>query len=177
VNIVLVGFSGSGKTTVGKEICKITGMDYIDTDVLIERKLSLKIEDIFRYYGHRYFRYIEREVIKNLLNMENKVIGTGGGAFINPTNILNLKSLGIVFFLNATLEKILTDDVLSSRPLLKNEDMYKIQKLYESRLVFYREADFEINIDDKSPNIVAKEIINIFCSYKNRYDNIKESFK
>jgi len=95
VNIVLVGFSGSGKTTIGKEIYKLTGMDYIDTDVLIERRLCLKIEHIFQYYGHRYFRYIEREVIKGLHNMENKVISTGGGASasLNVTPLARMSSV------------------------------------------------------------------------------------
>ena len=176
MNIVLVGFSGSGKTTIGKEIYKLTGMDYIDTDVLIERRLCLKIEHIFQYYGHRYFRYIEREVIKGLHNMENKVISTGGGAFIDPINILSLKGMGIVFFLNASLDKILTNDIVADRPLLKNEDLKIIKKLYESRLAYYKQADIEINIDDKSPYIIAREIINIFCSYRKNYGNIKESF-
>ncbi|WP_372995285.1 shikimate kinase [Lutispora sp.] len=176
MNIILIGFSGCGKTTVGKEISNITGMDFVDTDVLIERKLSLKIEDIFTYYGQRYFRFVEREVIKELHFLQNKVISTGGGAFLDPINIRNLKAIGMVFFLNASVDTILRKGIPPNRPLLKDEERSMIEKLYNRRMAFYKQADIELIVDDKTPSIIAKEIINIFCSYRKNYDNIKESF-
>jgi len=176
VNIILIGFSGCGKTTVGKEISNMTGMDFVDTDLLIEIKLSLKIPDIFAYYGQRYFRFVERMVIDELLFSQNKVISAGGGAFIDPVNIRNLKEIGKVYFLNASLDKILREGIPPDRPLLKDEERSMIEKLYYSRLPFYKQADFEIIIDDKTPSVIAQEIINTYCSYRKNYDNIKESF-
>lgn len=151
-------------------------MAFIDSDVLIERRLGLIIQDVFNYYGQRYFRYVEREIIKELRFIENTVISTGGGAFINRDNIDILRSIGIVFFLNASMNTILREGIPADRPLLRNEDRIMIERLYNSRIPFYRKADFELNIDNKTPYVIAKEIINIFCSYRKNYDNIKESF-
>lgn len=176
MNIILIGFSGCGKTTVGKEISNITDMEFVDTDILIQRRLSLKIQDIFAYYGQKYFRFIEKVVIQELLVSQNKVISTGGGAFIDPVNIINLKEMGKVFFLNASLDAILREGIPPDRPLLKDEDRNMIEKLYCRRMPFYKQADFEIIVDGKTPSVIAKEIINIYCSYRKNYDNIKESF-
>lgn len=159
MNIILVGFSGSGKTTVGQELSKITGMGFLDTDKLIERKLCLSVEDIFIYYGQRFFRLIERTVIGELLHEDNKVISVGGGAFVDPSNINNLKKAGKVIFLNASLDEILGNGVPAHRPLLKGESREAIEKLYESRLPFYKMADLEINVEGKTPKDTAIEIM------------------
>jgi len=176
VNIILVGFSGAGKTTVGREISKLANMGFIDTDTLIERRSGLIIQDIFKYYGQRYFRYVEKEIINELRFTKNKVISTGGGAFISKNNIENLKATGVVFFLNASMDTILREGTPANRPLLVNEDRIMIEKLYNSRMPFYKKADYELYIDNKTPYTIAKEIINIFCSYRKNYGNIKESF-
>lgn len=158
MNIVLIGFSGSGKTTVGQELSQITGKGFLDTDILIERRLGLKIEDIFTYYGQRFFRYIEREVVKDLLLVEDKVISAGGGAFIDPMNIKNLKAAGVVVFLNEPIDAILDKGIPPHRPLLKDENRETIVRLYESRLPFYKQADMDIITDGKTAVETAEQI-------------------
>jgi len=159
VNFILTGFSGCGKSTVGRELANIMKMSLIDTDILIERKLCLSISDIFACYGQRFFRFTEREVIKELLFENNRIISIGGGAFVDPLNIKNLKSIGIVFFLNASIDTIMKNAEVSSRPLLKGENKEMIRTLYESRIPYYKQADYEIIVDGKTPNDIANQII------------------
>lgn len=158
MNIILTGFCGIGKTSVGQELSKITGMGFLDTDILIERKLCLNVENIFIYYGQRFFRYIEREVVKDLPYAEDQVISVGGGAFIDSMNIKNLKAAGLVIFLNGSIDTILSKGIPSHRPLLKGENKDAILRLYESRLPFYKQADLEIIADGKTPLEIAYEI-------------------
>ncbi len=77
-NIVLTGFMGSGKTTVGRKLSKELDMEFVDTDAIIEKKMNMPITDIFVKYGEKYFRDIETETAKETENMKNCVISTGG---------------------------------------------------------------------------------------------------
>lgn len=160
MNIVLIGFMGCGKTTIAMELSKAKDMFFLDTDILIERKLSLPVNIIFDYYGQRYFRIIEKEVISEISEYDNCVISVGGGAFIDSKNIETLKDAGIVIFLKTNLENIMNNIAGKVRPLLKGKGLPYIFELYESRMPYYKKADLEICVDGLTSTEVVKEIIN-----------------
>ena len=135
-NIVLIGFMGSGKTTIGKSLEEKTDMVFVDTDELIEAYEGCKVSEIFADKGEAYFRRLEKETLKNLLeSTDNKVISTGGGIVTNQENIPLLKQLGKVFYLRIKPETVverLEGD--KTRPLLIGEDkLVKVERFMTDR--------------------------------------------
>ena len=166
MNIVLIGPSGIGKTTVGNYISREYKLNYIDTDELVEKKYNTTIGEIFRSGGENYFRKLESSVIENI-NEVNAVISTGGGIVLVKDNILNLKKHGIVFLLFGSIETIIRNIKKSSieRPLIGSKlDCYEnIRRLYIERKNLYTSyADYIINVDFKSVPQISGEIISIY---------------
>ena len=162
-NIVLTGFMGTGKTTIGKELSKILNMRLVDIDAEIEKARKMKINDIFRIYGEPYFRDIETDMIEKLSREKNIIISTGGGAVLRDENMEILKENGIVFCLNASAETILERTSISEdRPLLKVENPgEKISEMLSFRRPFYEKAGVMIETDGKTPLEVVEEIMEI----------------
>lgn len=162
MNIVLIGFMATGKTTVGRALSNINNMSFIDTDTLIEEKTTMSIKDIFQRYGELHFRKLENQVIKDLCNITNAVIATGGGAVLNTENFDNLRNVGKVVFLNTPLEQIFRNLESSFRPLIGNEiDKNKISYLYQSRIGIYMKADVIINVGEKNVDEIVNDLLNI----------------
>lgn len=163
-NIVLVGFMGTGKTTIGGLLAGRLNMSYINTDSLIEKKEGLTINDIFGKKGEPYFRKAEREIIKEVSKKENMVIDTGGGVIINEDNIKDLKENGVIFCLNASPEEILRRTKrCAHRPLLNVDNpLSEIKKLLNKRSHYYKKADCQIDTNGRSAAEVAEEIIGIY---------------
>ena len=159
-NIVLVGFMGTGKTAVTKEIAKRLNMKYISTDDLIEKKEKRAIGDIFSQRGESYFRKVEKEIVKSASMTEGAVIDAGGGAVIDPENVKNLKEKGIVICLWAEPEIILERTKRHGhRPLLNVKGpLGKITELLEKRKPFYERADHHIRTTNLSVDEVADEV-------------------
>ena len=159
-NIVLVGFMGTGKTAVAKEISRKLGMKYISTDDLIEKKEKISISDIFSQKGENYFRKTERDVIKDVSKMENVVIDAGGGAVIDPENVRNFKKKGVLICLWAEPEVILKrTESFTHRPLLNiNNSLNKIKELLDFRKPFYERADYHIRTSNMSVQDVADHV-------------------
>ncbi len=147
MNSALCGFMGAGKTVVGKELAKITGRKFVDTDEMIEEKTGISIPAIFAARGEEYFRELEFEICKKTAELKNAVISTGGGALTFDRNVEALKKGAKIVFLDASFDVICTrvgDG--TSRPLFKNRENAK--KLYEERREKYlAAADFVIDGD------------------------------
>ncbi len=143
-NIVLIGLPGCGKTTIGKILASDFNLDFIDTDLLIEKKEDMKIKNIFEIHGESYFRKLEAGICEKISDFENTVISTGGGIVLNPENIINLKINGMIFFIDRKPENILESLEAEERPLLK-DDKNKIFTLDKERNILYKKyADFII---------------------------------
>lgn len=160
-NIVLIGFMGTGKTSVGHILAKKLGFTFIDVDEIIEKSIGMKISEIFTKFGESYFRDIETEVIELISKKTNQVIATGGGAVLKDRNIEVLKSNGVLFCLTAP-ENVIFERVKHSknRPLLQVKDPEeKIRELLYKRMPRYKLADFSINTEGLTPEEVAEKII------------------
>ena len=162
MNIVLCGFMGAGKTVVGKELAKIMGRKFVDTDEMIEEETGISIPAIFAARGEEYFRELEYEMCKKTANLKNVVVSTGGGAMTFERNVEAIKKGSKVVFLDASFD-VICDRVgdASSRPLFKNKENAK--KLYDERREKYlAAADYIIN-----GNIAArKTALNIADLFK-----------
>ena len=161
-NIVLTGFMGTGKTTVGQLLAKKTHRQFFDTDQIIEDKLNAKISEIFKKIGETKFREFEIETISSISNLEDSVISCGGGAVINPINIQNLNKNGIIINLCASVNQILKRlPLFDSRPLIKQmaNPFEDIKKMLVQRQKNYEKCDFSINTDNLTPEQVVEKIL------------------
>lgn len=163
-NIILVGFMGSGKSRISREIAKRTGMPHCDMDRLIEQLAGKTITDIFAAEGEGGFRDRETRMLHTLLGegREGRVYAAGGGIIIREENRRLLRRLGTVIRLEASPETVLKRvGKDTSRPLLQGEDrMQKIRSLMEQREEAYRDAaELTISTDGREPKDIADEII------------------
>lgn len=144
-NIVLCGFMGAGKTVVGKELAKIMGRKFVDTDEMIERSQGMAIKAIFTVRGEEYFRELEYEECKKISEMKNCVVSTGGGALTFERNVKALKEGGKIVFLDADFETI-CDRIgdASSRPLFQNKEQ-ALELFNERRAKYLAAADITVD--------------------------------
>ncbi len=163
MNLILCGMMGAGKTTIGIKIAEITGRRWYDTDGLIVDKYG-KISDIFEYYGEAHFRKLETEIVKDLVKKDRLIISTGGGLVLKKENNELLQENGKIVFLRAsfdTLSKRLKVD--GTRPLLQTSTESIRDRL--SRLLFERTpvyehvSDYIVDVDGKTPQQIAEEIV------------------
>ena len=149
-HIFLIGFMGSGKSTLGKNLAETLNYDFIDSDLWIEKEQGMSIDSIFSSKGEAFFRELELKFIENLNPFNLTIIATGGGLPCFNGNIEKLKEIGTVIYLKVSpeliFERIKFDD---TRPLLnKQEDQEKIdfiQNKLKERNVFYKQAHFIID--------------------------------
>lgn len=161
--IVLIGYMGAGKTTIGKEIAKRYDYEFLDTDEMIVERAGMSIADIFAKHGEPYFREIESNVLNDILNMKgNVVISTGGGLPLKENNRKIIKNIGRVFYLQASAD-IIYDRVKgdTARPLLQCDNPYaKICQMLNDREPIYLEAmDVVINTDNQKLDSIIADIM------------------
>ena len=162
-NIVLVGFMGTGKTTIATAIANKLKMRYVSTDNLIEKKEKRTINEIFTKSGEDYFRNVESEIVRELSDKEGLVIDAGGGVVIREENIANLKTNGIIICLTAA-ENIIMERTkkYKHRPLLNVEDpKRKIRDLLKKRASFYAKADHTLDTGELTSRQVVEKIVEI----------------
>lgn len=163
-NIVLIGFMGSGKTSVGKRLSISLKREFIDTDDFIEKREGMTITEIFGRKGEQYFRDMERELCQRFALPKGKIIATGGGVIKSAENVANLKKGGVIIYLKSSPERIaynLRFD--NSRPLLEGSNKEeKIAKLMEERKSLYEScADIAIDVSEKNLDETLKEIYKV----------------
>ena len=163
-NIVLVGFMGTGKTSVAKKLAECLQMSIIDTDDIVVEDSGMDIADIFARYGEVHFRDLESAAVRKAANLENHVISTGGGVVLRESNLEMLKRNGVVFCLTATSEEIWRRvGSATHRPLLQAPNpLGHIEQMLIERRPFYARADYEISTTGLSIKAVTDKIIEIF---------------
>ncbi len=159
---------GVGKSTLGKIIAKKLNLKFIDTDLNIEKKWSMKIWQIFENIGESFFRIEEEKEVLECLKKNNTVLALGGGAFMNK-NIRNLiLKNSLTFWLDLNL-KTITQRVKwnKKRPLLKQQNVEEIiKKLYSKRKNIYKLAKYKINCNKMTKEEIAEKIIFYYENHK-----------
>lgn len=161
-NISLIGFMGSGKTTVGRILAHKLGFLFIDLDRVIELEDGRKINDIFKIYGEDYFRELETKVIKKIYKNKNCVFACGGGAIKRKENMKIIRENSAVIYLNISPRialKRLGD--VKDRPLIEVEDREEVIKEMISKRnnLYHKYAHMIINNDDMDPKKASNEIL------------------
>ncbi|RJS94298.1 shikimate kinase AroK [Salinisphaera sp. Q1T1-3] len=162
-NIYLVGPMGAGKTTVGRRIAELKGMNFVDSDQEVEKRTGVDISFIFDMEGEDGFRKREREMIAELSELPNTVMATGGGAVLEAGTRDLLSARGVVVYLETTLEQQLARTRKSTdRPLLSGSDDLEttLTQLMEVRDPLYRSiADVVVATGDQQARKLAREIV------------------
>ena len=164
VNIVLVGFMGTGKTSVGMRLAEMLHMEFIDTDDIIEEDSKMSISTIFSEMGEDHFRDLESKAVEKVCKLSRHVLATGGGVVIREQNVQNLRSTGMLFCLDAAPEVIFQrTSQYTHRPLLQVDNpIGRIREMLRMREPFYSLADHRIDTSQLTVNEVADKIADLF---------------
>ena len=162
MNVVLIGFMGTGKSSIGKLLSAKLGYKFVDSDQQIEYDLKMSISDIFAKHGENYFRQAEHKIIKKISQYNKAVISTGGGVVLNKDNMVELRKKGMVISLSASIDTILErTNRRNNRPLLEQEDRKAaITELLAKRAAFYADADLVVDTGKYNPQEVVHIILN-----------------
>lgn len=163
-NIILIGFMGTGKSSVGALLASKLGASFIDLDNAVESKYDMTISEMFEKYGEDFFRKCEKETVKEIASRKNTVIATGGGTVKDEENREILSDCGFIVALKASADVVYERTVKEgTRPLLDNlnevDRRKKIADLMQERQSIYETADLSILTDDMSPMQAVDEIM------------------
>ena len=159
--IYLLGFMGSGKSTVGKLLAEELRWPFIDLDTVIEAGQGLSIRAIFENSGEPFFRQIEHAALTETSRADPAVIALGGGTFAQPGNVDFIREAGgITVWLDCPPEILrLRCEGMENRPLFRDTESFN--RLLAERLPYYRLADFRVATEDREPREVAEEILRL----------------
>ena len=159
-NLILIGNMAAGKSTIGRLLAKKLSLKFFDTDFIIEKKMKMKIFEIFEKKGETIFRNLEKKITLNLLNKNNCVISLGGGAFINETIRKTVQKKGYTIWLNQNL-KTLIDRIKKNnkRPIASNLSDNELIDLLINRSKIYAKAKYEINCKNMRKTEIIDKII------------------
>jgi len=161
--IVLIGFMGAGKSSVGRTLARITGLSRFDTDEMVAARFDLTIPEIFASHGEETFREAETAALRELSGKGQTIVVTGGGIVLRGENIALLHELGTIVYLSADEETLFARiSRRSTRPLLQTPNpRATLTELLAKRLPFYREAaDVEVDTSRLKHDEVARTILN-----------------
>lgn len=160
--IFLVGPMGTGKTTIGRQLAQALGLEFEDSDREIQRRTGVDIPTIFEYEGEEGFRIREKKVIADLVEVENQVLATGGGAVTDADNRRLLPARGFVIYLECSPEQQYDRTYKDkNRPLLQSDDpLASLKQLMKERDPLYQEvADLVVSTEGRSASAVVKDIV------------------
>jgi len=173
-NLVLVGFSCSGKTTIGRNLARRLRLTFVDTDRVIEEVAHRSIGDIFAQDGEATFRELERVAVARVCAGTNQVISTGGGAFVDPTNRDWLRGGNLVVHLQVRPETVVLRLRNSRsgrpRPMLDAPDpLARVRELMAARRDAYALAHVAIGVDDRSRHEVVSDLTRRWLAWRRRH--------
>ncbi|MBE3638495.1 shikimate kinase [Mangrovicoccus algicola] len=173
--VVLVGMMGSGKTSVGRELARALEAEFVDSDEEIVRASSYEIPELFSRFGEVYFREKETQVILRLLKGEPRILSTGGGAWMNHANRINITRLGLAVWLKAETNLLWARvKGKSGRPLLATDNPYQtLRELCDSRNPVYARAP--VHVAAFSSHSVADTVRRVIDELSKRNDILEET--
>ena len=165
--VILIGLSGTGKSSLAPLVAREIGYSWVDTDQEITQRFNMPIPDVFREFGESTFRSVERDVIKSACLRDEVVVATGGGAVLDEANWACMRPGAVIIHLRASTEEIVSrlqsaeqGDPEDVRPLLQGDDPeQRLTELWSRRKPLYDRADIEIETDRKTPDQIVREIV------------------
>ena len=183
MNVVLIGYRATGKSTVGRILSAKLKIIFWDTDAMVEKSMAMQIKEIVALHGWDFFRAKEKETIKYVTQKEDSVIATGGGVVLDQENVNLLKQAGMIVWINAPIQDIverLKKDAQSAaiRPQFTSGNVAQetIDMMKERLPLYEAAADYIVDTADKNARQVAEEIFQYLLKSGN-LDKIKESKK
>lgn len=165
-NLILIGFMGTGKTSIGKLLASKLGRGFVDLDQKIENDFGMSVPKIFELKGEKFFRQLEKKAVQEVSQRKNLVIATGGGTVKDSENIQLLKKSGAIVCLTCEPEEIFRrTERCGERPIIDSggsERLETIKKLLAEREKFYAQADYKIDTTEWSPLQIVNDICNHF---------------
>ena len=162
-NIVLLGMMGSGKSTIGYLLSKYLKLKFVDIDYAIQKETGLTINSIFEKNGEDYFRNLEEKTTLKMLKSSKKIIALGGGGFLNKNikkEILNNHfSVWLTWKHSTIIKRILKS---KKRPIAFNSNESYLKKLITERSSIYSKANFKINCETLTKNMIVKQIADLY---------------
>jgi shikimate kinase len=159
-NLVLVGFMGAGKSSVGRVLARRLGRCLVETDDMIVAKEGMSIPEIFAGRGEAYFRAAEEEAVKLLALKQGEVIATGGGLPCREGRPAALRAVGTVVWLSGDLDVLYRRAVgAGDRPMLAGRSRDDVEALYRAREPFYAQADLAVDTTGLGPDQVAARVL------------------
>lgn len=160
--LVLTGFMGAGKSTIGRLVAARLGWPFVDTDAWIERDAGQPIAAIFAQQGEAAFRRMERDACARAAQLAQHVIATGGGALLDPATRAAFLASGLVVCLRADLDTIVRRLGASAQRPLFGGDRERLSALYAARAPFYDTLPHQVETAGRSPEAVAEEIVRLW---------------
>ncbi|MBQ3554061.1 MAG: shikimate kinase [Clostridia bacterium] len=159
-NIVLIGFMGSGKTTVGRRVAASLGLDFYDTDEYLKKSEKMPLAQIIAKKGQKYFEGAQRFAVMNLCENENALISTGGNTVCDRQNLDMLKKNGILVWLRASAETVYqnTKDSHNKRPALVGQTVEGIAQMLAENEPYYKECDICISVDGRDMDRIVETV-------------------
>jgi len=166
--LVLVGYMGTGKSTVGKKLARRLGMKFVDSDREVERVTGYTVNEIFKKFKEIRFRSEEKAALRRLTRNSGQIISTGGGAVLDPENVETLKNNGFVVCLTAEPEIIYQRlRRKKNRPLLQTENpLATIKEMLADRAPFYARADATVDTSEMDLEAVIAEVTRLYQEHK-----------
>lgn len=165
-SVVLIGMMGAGKSSVGRRLSRAMGLPFVDADTEIENAARMPIPEIFAKHGEAYFRDGERRVVSRLLEEQQIVLATGGGAFMDESTREKIKAHGISIWLKADLDVLLRRvKKRGGRPLLKDNPEQVLRDLLRVREPVYSQADITLVSGDVPQETMVAEAIHALQAY------------
>jgi len=164
-NIVFLGMMGSGKSSIGFLVSKKLKLDFYDVDNCIENKLNMKISNIFKNKGEKFFREFEEKITLDILKKKGIVISLGGGAFLNKNIRKEVLKNHQSFWLKLNSDMLIQRIKASiKRPLAYNASINDLKNIIKERTKYYEKALFKINCDDLTKKEITNKILSIYES-------------
>jgi len=158
-NLILIGFMGVGKSSLGRLLAKKLNLKFFDTDFILEKKTKMKVFEIFNKKGEPYFRNLEKKIVLNLLNKKNSVISLGGGAFNEKVRKVAQKNC-VTIWLNWSA-KTLIDRIKKNnkRPVASNLSNNQLKDLLIDRSKIYSKANYKIECENMKKTEIIDKIV------------------
>ena len=177
-NIYLAGFMGTGKSTVGKELARLMGRKFVDTDQALEQRLGLSVTEIFTRHGEQFFRQQEKELALELSGQLNRIVATGGGTLLDPDVRRAFTATGLIICLFTQREQLVQRlERSDKRPVLRGENVArKVDELLARRKEIYDTISIRVDTTSLTPTEAARKIHDLLKIRQRILDHLQNQY-